>query len=241
MKVKLILTALIISITIPNAYSANEYLLTFKPNKNLKYKLTIGPIPKHVDSSFLKYLRSQLSQISLLKISYTESKNGNLNAFYDLNIWKKKSCCNPLTYPAYMYNFHGIIESSIEPSGHVLNNKKGKLKLGCVLGFNLWTIISRQKLEGKLIPCYFPKQKVKEQSNWKNEFEFQEDKKKKTATIEYTLINIDNKTAFIEGIIDRTGITLYGEFDTEKGYWKTFKIFYLNRDKKITLRSFDLI
>jgi len=240
MKKRLLTTALIL-FSITNAYSENEYLLIFKPNKNLKYKVTLNPMPKYIDSKVQKYFLSQLSQNSLLNISYTESKDGNINVLYDLNLYKKRSCCNPLTYPAYAYTYHGIIENSITPSGHFITNTRDELKMGCVWGFNLWTIKPKQKLQGKLIPCYFPKRRIQAQSKWTNEYEVQEDKKKAAVTIKYTLLNVINDIALIEGTINDSIIQIKGEFDITKGCWKVFKMIYLHEDKKVTFLSYKLI
>lgn len=225
-----------------NGYSDDTYLLVYKPNKLLKYKASIYPIPP--EYTFLaEYLFKKISDTSILKISYAENENNNLNVKYIFHVFEKRSCCNPLSYPGFVYKINSEIENIIEPSGKFISCNKSEIKAGCIFGFNLKTWKLEEEKENKpvfIIPCYFPNDKVRIQSKWFNKYEIKDKEITDVVRIDYSIFDIDNNIASINGSIEDK-ILIKGDFDIINGYWVNYKIYYIKNSKEYIFKSFELI
>jgi hypothetical protein len=147
---------------------------------------------------------------------------------------------NPLTYGGFFYTFDNKIENIIKPTGEFIDNQIDNTSIGCIFGFNLATINRNKSKVNKpyMIPFYFPENGVSIGTSWFNEFELSNDEDK-TLTINYSLKNIINNVAYIEGK-NLQGLHIISHFDIIKGCWIDFKMFQLKDSKEYLFKSYEL-
>ena len=239
---KKLLPVIFVQLFITVSYSADRHILIFKPAKNLEYKIQFYPMPDEFGYSLGEKITSSMSEYNIVKLDIRENDKNTYKLKFNLKMLNKRSCCNPLTYPGYVYTMDSNVENIIKPTGEFIENRHDYISLGCIFGFNLVKFNHNKSRKDKpvIIPFYFPEKEIGIGESWMCKFEFEDKEKTYALFINYTLKSITNNIAYIDGY-NLDGLHVTSTFDITKGCWIDYRMYWEKDAKEYLWKSYELI
>ncbi len=220
-------------------FAETGYLLRYKPAAGLRYSVnhTIA------GNGVMIKLEEQISRTFELNINVQEQEEGVLLFESEMKALKKTSCCNPFSWPGYLYNVNGVFAVRAADTGEVLENTSNHISIGCCLGFNLYTIYQTRKnrpASHMIISVIFPLEPVRKGNIWyitlKND---EAGPALNHECVRCFIHSVDAGVAFIEGS-DSSGVRVSGHFDIEEGYWLDYRLCRMKDGREIESKSLVL-